>query len=161
MRSSATTEDLGGAAFAGQHGTYLNCSGFEDIALHLKRCWLSLWSSRALAYRRNAGFDLRDTSMAVVIQSMAFCDVAGVGFSIDPVSGNLGHQVFDANYGPGESVVGGETAIIISSSTRRAGRWWLRRSPKRTSRSSPRARVRARSACKARNAPRRASASRC
>ncbi|HXJ53286.1 MAG TPA: PEP/pyruvate-binding domain-containing protein [Burkholderiales bacterium] len=111
VRSSATTEDLGGAAFAGQHDTYLNCKGFDDIARHLKLCWLSLWSARAVAYRRNAGFDVRDTTMAVVIQKMAFCDVAGVGFSIDPVSGNLGHRVFDANYGLGESVVGGEAAI--------------------------------------------------
>lgn len=111
VRSSATTEDLGGAAFAGQHDTYLNCKGYEDIARQLKRCWLSLWSARAVAYRHNAGFDVGDTTMAVVIQKMVFCDVAGVGFSVDPVSGNLGHRVFDANYGLGESVVGGETAI--------------------------------------------------
>lgn len=120
VRSSSTTEDLGGAAFAGQHDTYLNCKGFEDIARRLKQCWLSLWSARAVAYRRNAGFDVGDTTMAVVIQKMAFCDVAGVGFSIDPVSGNLGHRVFDANYGLGESVVGGETAIdhfVIDKST--------------------------------------------
>jgi phosphohistidine swiveling domain-containing protein len=120
VRSSATTEDLGGAAFAGQHDSYLNCKGFEDIARQLKRCWLSLWSARAVAYRRNAGFGLRDSTMAVVIQAMAFCDVAGVGFSIDPVGGNLAHRVFDANYGLGESVVGGETAVdhfVIDTST--------------------------------------------
>jgi phosphoenolpyruvate synthase/pyruvate phosphate dikinase len=111
VRSSATTEDLGGAAFAGQHETYLNCIGADDIADKVKKCWLSLWSGRAVAYRTSAGFDVGTTSMAVVIQRMAFCDVAGVGFSINPVSGCLTEQVFDANFGLGESVVGGEALV--------------------------------------------------
>jgi len=111
VRYSATTEDLWGAAFAGQHDTYLNRCGYEDIATHVKRCWVSLWSGRAIAYRRQAGFDLFATAMAVVVQEMAFCDVAGVGFSFNPISGNLGQQVFDANQGLGESVVGGEAHI--------------------------------------------------
>lgn len=111
VRSSATTEDLGGAAFAGQHETYLNCIGADEIADRLKHCWASLWSGRAVAYRRSAGFDIHATSMAVVVQRMAFCDVAGVGFSFNPVSGNLKEQVFDANHGLGESVVGGEALV--------------------------------------------------
>ena len=109
VRFPATTEDLGGAAFAGQHDTYLNRRGYEDIATHVKRCWASLWSGRAIAYRRQAGFDLFATAMAVVIQEMAFCDVAGV--DLNPITGNLGQQVFDANQGLGESVVGGEAQI--------------------------------------------------
>lgn len=111
VRSSATTEDLGSAAFAGQHETYLNCIGAADIADKLKQCWASLWSARAVAYRHAAGFALHATSMAVVVQRMAFCTVAGVGFSFNPVSGNLAEQVFDANLGLGESVVGGEALV--------------------------------------------------
>lgn len=111
VRSSATTEDLGAAAFAGQHETYLNCIGFDDIIARIQDCWLSLWSARAVAYRVSAGFDIRQTSMAVVVQRMAFCDVAGVGFSMNPISGKLQEQVFDANYGLGESVVSGEAEI--------------------------------------------------
>jgi phosphoenolpyruvate synthase/pyruvate phosphate dikinase len=111
VRSSSTTEDLGGAAFAGQHDTYLNCIEFEHIVERIKGCWISLWSGRALAYRQASGFSIAETSMAVVVQRMAFCDVAGVGFSINPVSGNLAEQVFDANLGLGESVVGGEAPI--------------------------------------------------
>jgi pyruvate,water dikinase len=111
VRSSATTEDLGGAAFAGQHETYLNCVGVADVAAHVKECWISLWSDRAVAYRRAAGFDIASTSMAVVVQRMALCDVAGVGFSMNPITGNLREQVFDANYGLGESVVSGEAAV--------------------------------------------------
>jgi rifampicin phosphotransferase len=111
VRSSATTEDLGGAAFAGQHETYLNARGLEEVIERIRQCWVSLWSARALTYRRASGFSVSSASMAVVVQRMAFCDVAGVGFSFNPISGRLGEQVFDANRGLGESVVGGETQI--------------------------------------------------
>jgi rifampicin phosphotransferase len=74
-----------------------------------------------VTYRRQAGFDLNATSMAVVVQKMAFCDVAGVGFSFNPVSGNLDEQVFDANYGLGESVVGGEARVDHFTVDKRTG----------------------------------------
>lgn len=111
VRSSATTEDLGGAAFAGQHDTYLNTRGVEEVIERIRQCWVSLWSARALTYRRASGFGVSAARMAVVVQRMAFCDVAGVGFSFDPITGRLGEQVFDANHGLGESVVGGEAQI--------------------------------------------------
>jgi rifampicin phosphotransferase len=111
VRSSATTEDLGGAAFAGQHDTYLNVLALDDIVDKVRHCWASLWSGRAVVYRRGSGFTLREARMAVVVQRMAFCDSAGVGFSFNPISGNLREQVFDANHGLGESVVGGEAQI--------------------------------------------------
>jgi len=111
VRSSATTEDLGGAAFAGQHETYLNTRGLEEVLERIRQCWVSLWSARALTYRRASGFSVSAVRMAVVVQRMAFCDVAGVGFSFNPISGRLGEQVFDANRGLGESVVGGEAQI--------------------------------------------------
>ena len=125
VRSSATTEDLGGAAFAGQHDTFLNCRSLEDVVDKVRRCWASLWSARAVAYRRAAGFDLRATRMAVVIQRMAFCEVAGVGFSLNPVTGDLKEQVIDANYGLGESVVSGEAGVdhfVVDAGTGRLKR---------------------------------------
>ena len=51
VRSSSTMEDLASAAFAGQHETYLNCSGPEFILEKIKECFLSLWADRAIAYR--------------------------------------------------------------------------------------------------------------
>lgn len=110
VRSSSTTEDMGGAAFAGQHETYLNVRGADSVLTHIKKCWASLWAGRAVGYRTSAGFDLLRTSMAVVVQKMAFCDVAGVGFCIDPITGDMKRQTIDANFGLGESVVGGEAA---------------------------------------------------
>ncbi len=111
VRSSSTMEDLASAAFAGQHETYLNCSGAEEILAKIKACFLSLWADRAVAYRQQQGYDHQLAVMAVVVQHMVRCEVAGVGFSIDPVKGDLGQMVVDANFGLGESVVSGEAEV--------------------------------------------------
>ncbi len=111
VRSSSTMEDLAGAAFAGQHDTFLNCVGEDEILRRLRDCYLSLWVERAIAYRAGQGFDHRQAAMAVVVQKMVRCDVAGVAFSIDPVAGDLGVIVVDANHGLGESVVSGEVEV--------------------------------------------------
>jgi pyruvate,water dikinase len=121
VRSSSTMEDLASAAFAGQHETYLNCSGAEQILEKIKACFLSLWFDRAMAYRHQQGFDHALAAMAVVVQQMVPCEVAGVGFSINPVSGDLNEMVVDANFGLGESVVSGEGEVdhfAIDRSTR-------------------------------------------
>jgi pyruvate,water dikinase len=121
VRSSSTMEDLAGAAFAGQHETFLNCSGADRILERIKACFLSLWFDRAIAYRHQQGFDHALAAMAVVVQEMVQCDVAGVGFSVNPVSGDLNEMVVDANFGLGESVVSGEGQVdhfAIDRSTR-------------------------------------------
>ncbi|WP_256199606.1 PEP/pyruvate-binding domain-containing protein [Verrucomicrobium spinosum] len=111
VRSSSNLEDLASAAFAGQHDTFLNVIGTDEVLAKVKACFLSLWHDRAIAYRREHGFDHTHASMAVVIQQMVPCDVAGVAFSINPVNGDLGTIVVDANYGLGESVVSGEAEV--------------------------------------------------
>jgi len=120
VRSSSTMEDLASAAFAGQHETFLNCMGEEQILEKVKACFLSLWSARAIAYRHQQQFDHRLAAMAVVVQQMVPCDVAGVGFSINPVTGDIGEMILDANFGLGESVVGGQAPVdhfVIDKST--------------------------------------------
>jgi rifampicin phosphotransferase len=120
VRSSSTMEDLPGAAFAGQHETYLNCSGSETILEKIKACFLSLWFDRAMAYRHQQGCDHSLAAMAVVVQQMIQCDVAGVAFSINPVTGDLDEMIVDANFGLGESVVSGEGEVdhfVIDKST--------------------------------------------
>jgi len=111
VRSSSTMEDLAGAAFAGQHETYLNCTGADQILDRIKGCYLSLWFDRAIAYRHQQGFDHALAAMAVVVQTMVQCDVAGVGFSVNPVNGDLNEIILDANFGLGESVVSGEGEV--------------------------------------------------
>lgn len=122
VRSSGTAEDTADAAFAGQHDTYLNCIGVEDVSAKVKSCWLSLWSPRAIAYRARLGIDHGDVAMAVVIQEMVPSEVAGVAFSINPVTGDLTQAVINANFGLGESVVSGEGEvdhIVVEKATGR------------------------------------------
>lgn len=107
VRSSSTFEDLAQAAFAGQHDTYLNIRGHDAIAERIRDCFVSLWGDRAVLYRHHQGFSQREARMAVVVQRQIASEVAGVGFSINPVSGRLDRLVLEANYGLGESVVAG------------------------------------------------------
>ena len=111
VRSSSTMEDLAEAAFAGQHDTFLNCIGPEQVLAAVRDCYLSLWHDRAIAYRHHHGMDHLAAHMAVVIQEMVACDAAGVAFSINPVTGDLTQAVIDANHGLGESVVSGECEV--------------------------------------------------
>src|SRR6266704_5201678 len=67
IRSSATAEDLPGASFAGQQETFLNVRGEQDVLQAVKRCWSSLWTPRALAYRTRPGIDPATVSLAVVV----------------------------------------------------------------------------------------------
>src|SRR5207249_1516301 len=111
VRSSSTFEDLAQAAFAGQHDTYLNVRGASVVCARVRDCFVSLWGDRAVLYRHHQGFTQREARMAVVVQQQVACDLAGVGFSINPVSGRIQRMVIDANYGLGESVVSGECEV--------------------------------------------------
>src|SRR5712692_8779174 len=77
VRSSATAEDLPGASFAGQQESYLNINGSEQVLTAVKRCWSSLWTARAIAYRAQRGIKAGGVSMAVIVQQMIPADVAG------------------------------------------------------------------------------------
>lgn len=107
VRSSATAEDLPGASFAGQQDTYLNVVGAAAVLRHLSRCWASLFTERAVAYRLRNGFDHRQVQMAVVVQEMVFPHAAGVLFTADPVTSNRKVASVEATYGLGEALVSG------------------------------------------------------
>lgn len=111
VRSSSTFEDLAQAAFAGQHDTYLNIRGADEVVQRVRDCYLSLWGDRAVLYRHRQGFTQHDARMAVVVQRQIACDRAGVGFSVNPVTGRVDRMAIDANYGLGESVVAGECEV--------------------------------------------------
>ncbi|MDQ3887162.1 MAG: phosphoenolpyruvate synthase, partial [Actinomycetota bacterium] len=107
VRSSATAEDLPSASFAGQQETYLNVVGADAVLDALRRCWASLWTDRAVSYRRANGIDHTSVRLAVVVQRMIDAQVAGVLFTADPVTGHRGRTVIDASPGLGEAVVSG------------------------------------------------------
>ncbi|MCY1064611.1 phosphoenolpyruvate synthase [Nannocystis sp. RBIL2] len=109
VRSSATAEDLPGASFAGQQDTFLNVRGAQAIVTHVRRCWASLFTERAVSYRIQHGFDHRKVHMAVVVQKMVSPQAAGILFTADPVTSNRKVTSIDAGFGLGEALVAGLT----------------------------------------------------
>jgi pyruvate,water dikinase len=107
VRSSATAEDLPSASFAGQHDSYLGLVGLASILEHVRRCWGSLFSERAVTYRLRQGIDAGTAAMAVVVQRMVQAQAAGVLFTADPASGNRRASVIEAIPGLGEALVSG------------------------------------------------------
>lgn len=110
VRSSATTEDLPAASFAGQHDTYLNIVGRAAVLGHLNRCWASLFTDRAVSYRLRHGVDHRAADMAVIVQRMAAPQASGVLFTADPVTSNRTVASVEAVFGLGEALVAGRVS---------------------------------------------------
>lgn len=108
VRSSATAEDLPGLAFAGQHDTYLNVVGEEAVLDAVKRCWGSLWTARAIAYRARNHIPPGEAVLAVVVQKLIAADSSGVLFTANPVTGRRDEMIIEASFGLGEAVVSGQ-----------------------------------------------------
>ena len=107
VRSSATAEDLPGASFAGQQETFLNITGAENVLEAVKKCFASLFTDRAIVYRKEMGFSHTKVGLSAGIQKMVRSDVgaSGVMFSCDTES-KFGYIVLiNASYGLGENVV--------------------------------------------------------
>lgn len=107
VRSSATTEDLAEASFAGQQDSFLNIKGNEELLKHIKKCFASLFTARATYYRNKKGFKHEQASLSVVVQKMVDSDKSGVIFSKDPSYKN-DNIIIEAVYGLGEGIVSGK-----------------------------------------------------
>ncbi|MCU5706993.1 phosphoenolpyruvate synthase [Bacillus wiedmannii] len=107
VRSSATAEDLPYASFAGQQDTYLNIIGKEAILQHVRKCWASLFTERAVMYRMQNDFEHNQVSICVVVQKMIFPEASGILFTADPVTSNRKLVSIDASFGLGEALVSG------------------------------------------------------
>lgn len=107
VRSSATAEDSPEASFAGQQDSYLNV-GAPAVLEHISKCWASLFTERAVAYRLQHGFDHRKVQMAVVVQKMLVPQASGVLFTADPLTGNRKVASIEAGFGLGEALVSGQ-----------------------------------------------------
>lgn len=110
VRSSATAEDLPGASFAGQQESYLDVVGADAVLTHVVRCWASLYTDRAVAYRRRNGIQERDVRLAVVVQAMVPARAAGVMFTADPMTGDRRTVSIDSAPGVGDALVSGRVA---------------------------------------------------
>ncbi|MDZ4793686.1 MAG: PEP/pyruvate-binding domain-containing protein, partial [Bacteroidota bacterium] len=109
VRSSATAEDLPTASFAGQHDSFLNIEGEENLLLAVHKCYVSLFNDRAIKYRIDNGFEHMLVALSVGVQRMVRSDksCAGVIFTIDPESGFQNTIYITGAWGLGENVVQG------------------------------------------------------
>jgi pyruvate,water dikinase len=108
VRSSATTEDLPEASFAGQQDTFLNVVGNEALLKAVVRCWSSLWTARAIGYRTRNQIEHQGAALAVVVQEMVAAETAGVLFTANPLTGKRTETAVDATLGLGEALVSGQ-----------------------------------------------------
>ena len=107
VRSSATAEDLPDASFAGQQDTYLNIIGEESLLDAIRRCWVSLFTDRAILYRAQNNFPHREVALSVVVQKMVMSEKSGTLFTADPLTGHRHTLTIDASFGLGEALVSG------------------------------------------------------
>lgn len=108
VRSSAVAEDAADASFAGEFESYLWVSGADAVLDAIERCWASLFSERAVDYQARHGIDPRDNPMAVAVHLMVDARVAGVMFTLNPVTGDPSRISIEASWGLGVAVVNGE-----------------------------------------------------
>ena len=124
VRSSATAEDLPTASFAGQQDTFLNVQDEAALLEAVKLCWASLWTARAIAYRRRQGIVPESVSLAVVVQALVDADVSGILFTANPTNGDREQILINATWGLGEAIVGGlvtPDVIIVDKSATSTG----------------------------------------
>ena len=107
VRSSATSEDLPDASFAGQQDTYLNVKGEDQLVHYVQKCWSSLYTPRAIFYREEKGFPHEKVLISVGVQKMVESEVSGVIFTLDPVNGDPSKVIIESSWGLGEALVAG------------------------------------------------------
>ena len=109
VRSSASAEDLPTASFAGQHDSFLNIQGAQEVVRAVHRCYISLYNNRAIKYRIDNGFEHTKVALSAGIQLMVRSDLAcaGVVFTLEPESGFRDIVVITGVWGLGENIVQG------------------------------------------------------
>ncbi|MCL4436483.1 MAG: hypothetical protein M1503_03625 [Thaumarchaeota archaeon] len=107
VRSSASLEDLSTASFAGQYDSFINISGVAEVISRVKSVWSSLWTARAIVYRRLKQLDQGKASMAVLVQRLVDAEAGGVLFTKDPFSKTSNVMIIEGAWGLGDSVTSG------------------------------------------------------
>lgn len=109
VRSSVAVKDSPVSSFPGMMDTYHYLKGEEEIVEHIRKCWGSLWTSRATISRHHKTIDHKLGLIAPIVQKMVHSEVAGVLFTANPITSSRDEIVIEANWGLGESVVSGKS----------------------------------------------------
>jgi pyruvate,water dikinase len=105
---AVSTRSAGAASHPGQYETYLNVKGEAELIEKIIKVWSSTFNPRSLSARKRAGVPLESDPIGVAVIKMVNARSAGVLFSADPNTGDRSRMIIEANWGLGESVVGGE-----------------------------------------------------
>jgi len=112
VRSSATSEDMPNASFAGQYKSLLNQQGKENVVRAVKEVWASTYNFNAILYRNKLGVSHRRNKMGVLILAMVNPESSGTAFTVDPETGQPMYGI-NNTYGLGEAEVSG---VVTSDS---------------------------------------------
>ncbi len=121
VRSSATAEDGAENAWAGQLDSYLNTKEV-NLLEKVQHCWASLFTPRAIFYRFEKGLHKTKISVAVVVQKMVNSEIAGIAFSVHPVTEDRNQMIIEAGFGLGEAIVSGQitpNSYVVEKEPRR------------------------------------------
>lgn len=116
VRSSATAEDSSIASWAGELESYLNTTE-KTLLANVKKCWSSLFTPRAIFYRKEKNLHKTHVSVAVVIQEMIESEISGICFTVHPVTQDKNQMIIEAGWGLGEAIVSGSItpdAYVVS-----------------------------------------------
>ncbi|MBC8177582.1 MAG: hypothetical protein ISR61_10500 [Desulfobacteraceae bacterium] len=109
VRSSVAVKDSSVSSFPGMMDTYHYLKGEAEIVEHIRKCWASLWTSRATFNRYHKNIEHHLGLIAAIVQKMVNPEMAGVLFTANPISSSRDEMVIEANWGLGESVVSGKS----------------------------------------------------
>lgn len=112
IRSSATLEDLKTKSYAGSYESYLNVRGYESLKKATLQCWASAWKQHLFA-KRAGEKATSEIKVAVLVQRMICSDVAGVAFTVDPVSSDHSKICINSSWGLGDTIVSGRVNADI------------------------------------------------
>jgi pyruvate,water dikinase len=111
VRSSVIAADVSAASFSGQHGSFSNVSGNNDLIWHIKKCWASLWSARAISYRHNRGFDHAQVFSAVIVQRMIPSEISGLLLTEHPFNKDGNHLLIKTGCDLGQAADPGKESV--------------------------------------------------
>ena len=106
---AVSTRSAGAVSHPGQYETHLNVKGDADLLDKIRKVWSSSFNPTSLSFRKQKGVPLERDPIGVAVLKMVNARSAGIIFTADPNTADMGRMIIEANWGLGESVVGGES----------------------------------------------------
>lgn len=113
VRSAASGEDGVASSFAGQFRTLLNLRSLPEVEQAVRDCRESMRAESVAEYCRHNGIDPAALRMDVIVQRMIEPELAGVAFTVNPVTG-AEEVVIEACEGLGDALLAGHRTPLAA-----------------------------------------------